>query len=195
MVLYRGPTRSLHPLGEQRWLDAGRGLPSPSPPLGTALLTSGCWWGASGGRWTPAPTSARRHSLPCGLWGDMSRPLGDGSQSQLGGGCPQGLYPAALFPETPCAAPSPSRSPSLPGEVTPVLLSPPTSHPRVPWHSLAFLGSPSPMLTVRVLPAALRAATSPCPLTKVTLRVPPPPQPSFFTRNCSLEVRKAMRPW
>lgn len=42
------------------------------------------------------------------------------------------------------------------------------------------------MLTVRVLPPALRMATSPCPLMKVTLRVPPPPQPSFFTRNCSL---------
>lgn len=70
---------------------------------------------------------------------------------------------------------------------------PPHRHPRVPWHSLAFLGSPSPMLTVSVLPPALRAATSPCPLTKVTLRVPPPPQPSFFTRNCSLGEREAMR--
>lgn len=48
------------------------------------------------------------------------------------------------------------------------------------------------MLTVRVLPPALRTATSPCPLTKVTLRVPPPPQPSFFTRNCSLGERGAM---
>lgn len=52
--------------------------------------------------------------------------------------------------------------------------------------SLELLGSPSPTLTVRLRPPALSTARSPEPRAKVTLRVPPPPQPSFFTRNCSL---------
>lgn len=54
-------------------------------------------------------------------------------------------------------------------------------------YSLDVLGRPSPTVMVRVFPAGLISARFPCPLWNTTTRVPPPPQPSFFTRNSSLQ--------
>lgn len=53
-------------------------------------------------------------------------------------------------------------------------------------HVLDVFGSPSPNEIVRVFPPGLMTAKSLCPLWKTTTRMPPPPQPSFFTRNSSL---------
>lgn len=70
-----GPGSACTPLGVQHWLDPGWGPPFPGPPLGTALLTSGCWWDISGGCWSPAATSALRCSFPRGLWGGCEPPV------------------------------------------------------------------------------------------------------------------------
>lgn len=43
----------------------------------------------------------------------------------------------------------------------------------------------------RVFPPGLSSARSPCPLWKTTTLQPPPPQPSFFTLNSSLEWQKS----
>lgn len=80
-----------------------------NPPPWYPLLTSGCRWGTSGGRWTPAATSALRCTFPCGLWGDTSPPLGDSPQSQP---------PFVLCsPKLPMLPHPQSRNGSFPGEI------------------------------------------------------------------------------
>lgn len=64
----------------------------------------------------------------------------------------------------------------------------------LPWANpfrvgLVLLGNPSPMLIVRARPPALSTAKSLVPREKVSFRVLPPPQPSFFTRNCSRSLK------
>lgn len=55
---------------------------------------------------------------------------------------------------------------------------------------LEFLGKPSPMVMLRLFPPGLSCARSPWPLWKATTLEPPPPQPSFFTLNSSLEGKQ-----
>lgn len=49
------------------------------------------------------------------------------------------------------------------------------------------LGSPGPMETLSDLPEGLSIGKSELPEEKVILRVPPPPQPSFFTVTVMLK--------
>ena len=52
---------------------------------------------------------------------------------------------------------------------------------------LVSLGSPRAMETLSVLPAGLSTGKSESPAEKVRARVPPPPQPSFFTATVILK--------
>lgn len=219
MVSYGGPCSACTPTRSAALAGSRLGSPLPgTPPLALPFSPLGAGGVLREGAGYLLPPLLCVAPFLVGSRGDTSPLLGDGLQSQLEGGAVPAVCTQLPFsPKRPVLPHHPSRSRSLLGEMKPRRTgahagSPQSSQasscalrpqrscppspppPRAPRHSLAFLGSPSPMVTVRVLPPALRVATSPCPLTKVTLRVPPPPQPSFFTRNCSLGEREAVRP-
>lgn len=52
------------------------------------------------------------------------------------------------------------------------------------------LGRPGPMLTVKIFPEILQTAWESWPFMILTCLVPPPPNPSFFTLNSSLQLKK-----
>lgn len=71
----QGAQAQFAPPGSAALADPGWGPPFPGPPLGTALLTSGCRWDILGGCRAPAATSALHCSFPRGLWGGHEPPV------------------------------------------------------------------------------------------------------------------------
>lgn len=55
------------------------------------------------------------------------------------------------------------------------------------WNVLESFGRPGPIETVKILPDIFKTGTSPWPATNFTVRVPPPPHPSFFTVKSKLK--------
>lgn len=166
--------------GKERGKDVGiRVVARPHQAFGPSLNSSQFWLSTSQSRWL-RPVIGLSRPGPTSRWLPGPAPIFQSSHRLL------------LL-----ATPSPSFSPSLwscPLNLyrlsspwpSPALGPPHWLRPHFCADSLELLGSPSPTLTVRARPLALSTAMSPEPREKVTLRVPPPPQPSFFTRNCSL---------
>lgn len=58
---------------------------------------------------------------------------------------------------------------------------------------LEFAGSPGPMETTSTFPEGFIVGLSPIPCSNLTVRSPPPPQPSFFTLNSVLKIKVIIR--
>jgi len=51
-----------------------------------------------------------------------------------------------------------------------------------------FFGNPAPIAMIKDFPETFNWAASPAPFEKTSCRVPPPPQPSFFTVKLILKL-------